>query len=74
MACKQVQNFRPPRSFDFQGFYQSTKTGKIFSKKCISGTKPKLNKSRFCFNKQHVKKNNANTFETYTGTFQRFQT
>ena len=29
VACKQVQNFRPPRSFDFQ----STKTGKIFSKK-----------------------------------------
>ena len=29
VACKQVQNFSPPRSFDFQ----STKTGKIFSKK-----------------------------------------
>ena len=56
MACKQVQNFRPPRSFDFQDFYQSTKTGKIFSKKCISGTKSKYNKSRFCFNIQHVKK------------------
>ena len=25
VACKQVQNFRPPRSFDFQDFYQSTK-------------------------------------------------
>jgi hypothetical protein len=23
MACKQVQNFIPPRSFDFQDFYQS---------------------------------------------------
>jgi hypothetical protein len=42
VACKQVQNFRPPRSFDFQDFYQSTKTGKIFSKKCISRTKSKI--------------------------------
>jgi hypothetical protein len=66
VAYKQVQNFRPPHSFDFQDFYQSTKTGKIFSKKCISGKKSKLNKSRFCFNIQHVKKNNANKFETYT--------
>ena len=41
VACKQVQNFRPPRSFDFQDFYQSTKTGKIFSKKCIYGTQSK---------------------------------
>ena len=23
VACKQVQNFRPPRSFDFQDFYRS---------------------------------------------------
>jgi hypothetical protein len=45
VACKQVQNFIPPRSFDFQDFYQSRKTGKIFSKKCISGTKSKINKS-----------------------------
>ena len=26
VACKQVQNFRPPHSFDFQDCYQSTKT------------------------------------------------
>jgi hypothetical protein len=42
VACKQVHNFRPPRSFDFQDFYQSMKTGKVFSKKCISGTKSKI--------------------------------
>ena len=42
VACKQVQNFRPPWLFDFQNFYQSTKTGKIFSKKCISGTNSKI--------------------------------
>ena len=42
VACKQVQNFRPPRSCDFQDFYQSRKTGKIFSKMCISGTKSKI--------------------------------
>jgi hypothetical protein len=42
VAYKQVQNFRPPCSFDFQDFYQSRKTGKIFSKKCISGTKSKI--------------------------------
>jgi hypothetical protein len=42
VACKQVQNFRPPRSFDFQDFYQSRKTGKIFSMKCIFRTKSKI--------------------------------
>jgi hypothetical protein len=42
VACKQVQNFRPPWLFDFQDFYQSTKTGKIFSKKCVSGTNSKI--------------------------------
>ena len=42
VACKQVQNFRPPRSCDFQDFYQSRKIGKIFSKMCISGTKSKI--------------------------------
>jgi hypothetical protein len=31
VACKQVQNFRPPRSFDFQDLYQSTKTWKTWS-------------------------------------------
>jgi hypothetical protein len=47
VTCKQVQNFRPPRSFYFQDFYQSRKTGKIFSKMCISGTKSKI---EFCCN------------------------
>jgi hypothetical protein len=28
VALKQIQNFIPPRSFDLQDFYQSTKTGK----------------------------------------------
>ena len=42
VACNQVPNFRPPRSFDFQDFYQSTKTGNIFSKKCMSGTNSKI--------------------------------
>ena len=65
MACKQVQNFIPPRSFDFQDFYQSRKTGKIFSKKCISGTKSKINKSLCCCNIQHVNKYNANKSEIF---------
>jgi hypothetical protein len=34
--------FRPLRSFDFQDFYQSTKTGIFFSNKYISGTKSKI--------------------------------
>ena len=42
VACKQIQNFRPLRSFDFQDFYQSTKTGIFFSNKYISGTKSKI--------------------------------
>ena len=65
VACKQVQNFIPPRSFDFQDFYQSRKTGKIFSKKCISGTKSKINKSPCCCNIQHVNKYNANKSEIF---------
>ena len=48
VACKQVQNLRPPHSFDFQDFCQSMKTG-IFSKKCISGTKSRINRINYGF-------------------------
>jgi hypothetical protein len=69
VACKQVQNFRPPRSFDFQ----STKTGTIFSKKWLeySKFKNKINHG-FALTYNMLIFFNANEFEIYT--FQRFQT
>jgi hypothetical protein len=58
VALKQIQNFIPPRSFDLQDFYQSTKTGKTwsFQRSVFLEQNQKYNKSRFCFNIQHVKK------------------
>ena len=75
VACKQVQNFRPPRSFDFQlrlkinlrkqekSFQWSDQFWKKFKNKINHG---------FALTYNTLKKNNANEFEIYT--FQRFQT
>jgi hypothetical protein len=73
VACHKAGSELQTSSFIwFSRLYQSTKTGKIFSKKCISGTKSKYNmhsKSQFCFNIQHVKK-----IMQINYTSQRFQT
>jgi hypothetical protein len=56
VACKQVQNFRPPRSFDFLNLRKQEKSFQR-SDQCInSGTNSKIKQITFCLNIQHAKK------------------
>ena len=71
VACKQVQNFRPPRSFDFQdlSIYENRKN--IF-KEVYFWNKLKNRINHGFALTYNMQKNNANEFEIYA--FQRFQT